>query len=115
MKNNRIVDENNVIRFRWKNKSFDRKISQLKTAQKYFKKKMHDHIDESSNDVRFLYRYEDYKFYESVQSSNWFEDRLSFEMLSNRYEDRESFRHFELKILSSLRFEFEIFLFDSNK
>ncbi len=31
---------------------------------------MHDHIDESSNDVRFLYRYEDYKFYESVQSSN---------------------------------------------
>ncbi len=61
---------------------------------------MHDRIDELSNDVL---------------SSNWFEDHLLFEMLSNRFEDRESCCRFELKISNSLRFEFEIFLFDSNE
>jgi hypothetical protein len=129
-KNDRIVDEDDVIRFRWKSKNFDRETSQLVTARKCFRKEMHDRIDESSNDVfssyryedyqsyenaRSFYLYEDYHFYENARSSNRFEDRLSFKMLSNLYEDRESFRHFELKISNSLRFESEIFLFDSNE
>ncbi len=88
---------------------------------------MHDRIDESSNDarssywyedsydVRSSYRYEDNQLYENAWSSNWFEDRLSFEMLSYWFEDRKSFRHFELEILNSLRFESEISLSDSNE
>ncbi len=95
--------------------------------QKCFKKEMHDHIDESSNDalssyryedsydVCSSYRYEDNQFYENVRFSYLFEDRLSFEMLSYRFEDRESIRHFELKISNSLKFESEIFFFDSNE
>jgi hypothetical protein len=35
-----------------------------------FQKKMHDHIDESLNDVHFSYLYKDYQFYENVWSSN---------------------------------------------
>jgi hypothetical protein len=75
---------------------------------------MHDRIDELLNDVFSSYWYEDYQSYENVRSSNWFEDHLST-MLSYRFEDRESCCSFELKISSSLRFESEISLFDSNE
>ncbi len=97
-KNDRIVDENNVIRFRWKSKSFDQTISWLMTAQRCFKEEMHDRIDESSNDALSSYLYENC-------SSFWSNDaRFSY-----RFEDRESFFHFELKISNSLKFEHEIF------
>jgi hypothetical protein len=75
---------------------------------------MHDHIDESSNDVHFSYWYEDYQTHKNVWFSNWFEDHLS-RMLSDQFEDRESCCRFELKISSSLRFESEISLFDLNE
>jgi hypothetical protein len=83
------------------------------SAQKCFKEEMHDHIDESSNDARSLYWYEDYQSYENARFSNWFKDHLST-LFSYRFEDRESCCSFELKISNSLRFEFKIFLFDSN-
>jgi hypothetical protein len=51
---------------------------------------MHDRIDESSNDARSSYWYEDYQSYENARSLNWFEDHLSTEMLSDLYEIRES-------------------------
>jgi hypothetical protein len=60
------LNEDDVIRFRWESKNFDREISQLKTAQKCFKEEIHDRIDESLNNVRFSYWYEDYQFYENV-------------------------------------------------
>jgi hypothetical protein len=88
---------------------------------------MHDYIEESSNDARssyryedsygvyFSYRYENNQFYENVWFLNWFENRLSFEMFSYRFKDRELIRHFKLEISSSLKFESEISLFDSNE
>jgi hypothetical protein len=85
------------------------------TAQRYFEEEMHDRIDESSNDARFSYWYKDYQLYKSAWSLNWFEDRFLFEVLLNQFENRRSFRHFELKISSSLRFNSEISLFDLNE
>ncbi len=97
-KNDWIVDENDVIRFRWKSKNFDQAISWLITAQRCFKKEIHDRIDESLNDAFFFYLYENC-------SSFWLNDARSL----YRFENRESFLHFELKISNSLRFEHEIF------
>jgi hypothetical protein len=51
-KNDRIVDEDDVIRSRWDSKNFDREIPLSMTVQKCFKEEMHDRIDESSNDAR---------------------------------------------------------------
>jgi hypothetical protein len=61
---------------------------------------MHDHIDESSNDARSSYWYEDYQSYKNVRFLNWFEDYL-LTMLSYWFEDRKSCCSFELKISSS--------------
>jgi hypothetical protein len=76
---------------------------------------MHNHINKSLNDVRFLYWYEDYQSHENARFSNWLKDHLSTKMLLNWFKDRESCCRFDIKISNSLRFESEIFLFDSNE
>jgi hypothetical protein len=96
---------------KWSNRRWKRRNSISMKKQKFwsndfvindcvemFQKKMHDRIDESSNNAFSSYLYKNC-------SSFWSNDARS----SYRFEDRESFLHFELKISSFLRFEHEIF------
>jgi hypothetical protein len=49
-----------------KKRRFWSKDFAIKNCAEMFQKKIHDHINELSNDVYFSYSYEDYQLYENV-------------------------------------------------